>query len=521
MKEFLKKADILGLAIIAASLMAWSVRSIWTVYQTAAIVIGSVVILISIGLKSSDIRSGLRRRSTRFGINSATSVVLFLGILVLVNYLGTRNEKRVDMTAEKFFSLSEQSIAVAGQVPEDLRIKAFYPGGDYQPTRDLLQLFSSQNNKVSFEFIDPDRQPQLAQQYSVTAYGDFQNPVSGEAFRYGTLILEMGQKVERIEKQNEPIREEDITNALMKIVKGERKTIYFTEGHGEKQLNSSERTGYEMARQGLEKENYLVKTVNLVRDGKVPDDASVLVIAGPVSEPFPNELDNVDMYLQGGGSVLVLLDPAPAVGLNEFMKKWSIDVGNNFVVDASGVGRLFGAGPEIPLVSSYGTHKITERFNVMTFFPLARSVQPAIPAVQGITVDPLLNTSDRSWGETNAKSNEVSMDVNLDLPGPVSIAVVASKDQAENKKSRLAVFGDSDFASNGFFATQGNGNLFLNSVTFLAQDESFISIRPKNPEDRRLTMTDSQGRMVAYVAVLLLPLSILAAGISVWMKRRR
>src|SRR5207249_784398 len=151
-------------------------------------------------------------------------------------------------------------------------------------------------------------------------------------------------------------------------------TVYFTQGHGEKTIDGAERNGYTNAKAGLEKENYVVKTVNLVQEGKVPDDASVLVIAGPTSEPFPNELELIDTYLNKGGSALILLDPPPAASLSDFLKKWSIDVGNNFVVDASGVGRLFGAGPSIPLVTNYSHHKITEHFNVMTFFPLVRSV---------------------------------------------------------------------------------------------------------------------------------------------------
>lgn len=521
MKEHLKKADLFGFVIVAAALIAYSVRSIWTIYQTIAVVAGGVLVIVSVALKSHEIRAGLGRRSARFGINTLTSIFLFAGILSLVNYLGAQHQKRIDMTTEKIYSLSEQSTNVADQVKADVHIKAFYPGGDYQPARDLLQLYSGRNNKIAFEFIDPDKQPQVAQQYSVTAYGDFSNPMTGESFRYGTLILEMGEKKERIEKSSEPLREEDVTNSLMKIVKGEKKTIYFTEGHGERKIDDTERTGYNAARTELEKENYAVKTVNLVREGKVPDDASVLGIVGPTSEPFTNELDWIDAFLKNGGSVLILLDPPPAAGLTDFMKKWSIDPGNNFVVDASGVGRLFGAGPSIPLVSTYGRHKITERFNVMTFFPLARSVSPMTPAVEGITTDQLLTSNERSWGESNMKSPEASLDEKVDLKGPVSLAVAATKDQGENKKSRLVVYGDSDFASNGFFNLQGNGNLFMNSVTWLAQDESFISIRPKNPEDRRLTMTEAQGRMVSYVVGLLLPASILIAGVSVWMKRRK
>ena len=225
--------------------------------------------------------------------------------------------------------------------------------------------------------------------------------------------------------------------------------------------------------------------------------------------------------MNNGGSALILLDPPPAAGLTDFLKKWSIDVGNNFVVDASGVGRLFGAGPSIPLVTSYGHHKITDHFNVMTFFPLVRSVGPANPPVTGVNAEQLLASNDRSWGETNLKSNEASFDEKADLKGPVPLATVATKDAGENKKARLIVYGDSDFASNSTFGLQGNGNLFLNTVSWLAQDENFISIRPKSPEDRRLTMTESQGRLVSYVMLLLLPAGVLVAGISVWMKRRK
>jgi ABC-type uncharacterized transport system involved in gliding motility auxiliary subunit len=157
----------------------------------------------------------------------------------------------------------------------------------------------------------------------------------------------------------------------------------------------------------------------------------------------------------------------------------------------------------------------------MTFYPLVRSITPAQPPANGITVETLISSNDRSWGESNMKSPEASFDEKADLKGPVSLAVVATKDAGQNKKGRLIAFGDSDFASNGFIGAQGNGNLFMNTLNWLAQDESFISIRPKNPDDRRLTMSEAQGRLVSYVSVLLLPVSILLAGVSVWMKRRR
>jgi ABC-type uncharacterized transport system involved in gliding motility auxiliary subunit len=521
MREQLKKADILGLAIIAAAVISYSIQSVWGTYQWIALILGGALILTSVAAKQAEIRASLGRRSARFGINSAVSVVFLVGILAFVNYLGAQHAKRVDTTTEKIYSLSDQSASVAQQVKQDLKVKAFYPGGEYAPAKDLLDLFKAKNNKISYEFIDPDKQPQIAQQYSVSQYGDFSNPMTGESVRYGTLILEMGGKTERIEKQSEPVREEDVTNALMKIVKGEKKTVYFIQGHGEKSIDDSEKTGFSSAKNGLEKENYVLKTLNLVQENKVPDDASALVMLGPTSEPFPNELELIDGYLNKGGSVAILLDPPPAASLNDFMKKWSIDVGNNFVVDASGVGRLFGAGPSIPLVTNYSNHKITDRFKVMTFFPLVRSVTPAKPPVAAITAETLFSSNERSWGETDMKSNQASFDEKTDLKGPVSLAVAATKDLGENKKARLVVFGDSDFASNQGFGLQGNGNLFLNTISYLAQDENFISIRPKNPEDRRLTMTEAQGRLVSFVMLLFLPVAVIISGVSVWMKRRK
>jgi ABC-type uncharacterized transport system involved in gliding motility auxiliary subunit len=521
MKQHLKKADILGLAFVASAAIRYSIRSIWGTYEWIALIVGAILIIASLAVKTDEIRTGLGRRSARFGINSAVSVLFFIGILAFVNYLGAQHVKRVDTTTEKIYSLSDQSVNVVQQVKQDVTIKAFYPGGEYTPVKDLLELYRARNNKIAYQFIDPDKQPQVAQQYNVTQYGEFQNPLSGESFRYGTLILEMAGKTERVEKQSEALREEDVTNALMKIVKGEKKTVYFIQGHGEKSIDDTEKSGYSSAKAGLEKDNYTVKPVNLVQENKVPDDASVLVMPGPTSEPFPNELDLIDGFLNKGGSVAIMLDPPPAASLNDFMKKWSIDVGNNFVVDASGVGRLFGAGPSIPLITNYGRHKITERFNVMTFFPFVRSVTPSKTPPSGITVETLFSSNDRSWAETDMKNNQVSFDEKTDTKGPISLAVVASKDLGENKKGRLVVFGDSDFASNQGYGLQGNGNLFLNTITWLAQDESFISIRPKNPEDRRLTMTEAQGRLVSYVMLLFLPVGVLVAGVSVWMKRRR
>jgi ABC-type uncharacterized transport system involved in gliding motility auxiliary subunit len=185
------------------------------------------------------------------------------------------------------------------------------------------------------------------------------------------------------------------------------------------------------------------------------------------------------------------------------------------------MSQLMGTGPQVPLVANYGNHKIVERFNVMTFFPLARSAAPATESAPGLTVERLLETSESSWGEADLKSDRVSFDEKADLKGPVPIATVASKAAEGGKKTRLIVMGDSDFAMNAYFGAQGNGNLFANTVKWLAQDENFISIKARSPTDRPLTLTESGGRTVSLLVMILFPGAVLFSGVYVWAKRRK
>ena len=272
----------------------------------------------------------------------------------------------------------------------------------------------------------------------------------------------------------------------------------------------------------------------LAEQDSIPSDCSVLVIAGPQSDFFQKELDMVDSYLEKGGKLLLMLDPGAANGFVKFLTFWGLDVGNDIVVDASGVGQLFGAGPTIPIVSQYEDHVLTKDFNVMTFYPEARSISKAEYAPKGVTATELAKTSPRSWGETSSlTSGKIAFDEGKDLQGPVNILAVVEKDAAkaakkEDKynlgtsttKARLIVFGDSDFASNSYFSVQGNGNMFMNSISWLAENEDLIAIRPRDPEDRRLNLTKKQSKMILYFGVILLPLVVFVIGIVVYRKRK-
>jgi ABC-type uncharacterized transport system involved in gliding motility auxiliary subunit len=454
-------------------------------------------------------RKALGKRSTKFGANALFMILIVLGLLILVNFLGNRHHRRLDTTSGHRFSLSDHTVKVLKGLKRDVAISAFFQG-ENKLLADLLSEYAYRSNRLTFRFIDPDKEPGMAKRYAVT--------------QYGTIVLESGDKEERIST----ILEQDLTNAILKVTREGKKVIYVLDGHGEKNIDSSEPTGFSGAREALEKENYEVKKLVLATRAEVPTDCSVLMVAGPQKEPLPGELESMEAYLNRGGKMLVMVDPSPGAGLTSFLAPWGLRVGQDLVIDASGVGRLFGTGPAMPLVTSYQPHAITEGFDIMTFFPMARSITPSPSPPEGRQVQPLLKTGPNSWGETELLDDKARFDRDRDLEGPVTIAAVVDQDEGEQaadttsagSKTRLVVLGDSDFASNAYLEFSGNSDLFMNTISWLAEEEDLISIRPKDLEDRRVNLTARQSRMVFYISVILMPLAVLILGTVVWMRRR-
>ncbi len=453
------------------------------------------------------IKKILSLRSVRYGGNTLAVSVILLIILGLVNFIVNRHSYRFDLTAAKQFSLAPQTQKILKNLKKNVRVTAFFKSGEKRQMEDLLKAYRFYSKKFSYEFIDPDRKPAIAKRYGVRTYR--------------TSVIECGDKEEKITST----QEQDLTNALIKVTREGKKVIYFLEGHGENNIDDTGRTGYSSAKKAIEAENYEVKKLILAEKKSIPKDCSILIISGAKKKLFPAELDTIQAYLEKGGKALFLLDPEPSYGFTEFLDKWALKIGNDVVLDVSGVGRLFGMGPAVPLVSSYESHAITRKFRVMTFYPYARSVTPKKNPGNGLTVQALFKTNSSSWGETNLKSKKASFDKGVDLPGPVTLGVVVTKevsnDAAGKKKTRLVVIGDSDFANNSYFGVQGNGDLFMNIVSWLAEEEDLISIRAKRPEDRRVFLTARQARWVMYLTVILVPLAAVGTGIGVYIRRKR
>jgi ABC-type uncharacterized transport system involved in gliding motility auxiliary subunit len=530
MNKYLQKLDTLGLLLLVGVALYYSVTNVWNKWALGLAIAGGVLVIVGIGANYRQILATLGKRSTKYATNYVVSVVLVIALVSAFNYIGQRHVKRFDLTAIGRYTLAPQTVQILGKLDRDLEIKAFFTGGEYAPLKELLTSFKTRSRHVKFEFIDPDKQPDVAKMNDVTVYGNMSNPFTGSQMKFGTVVLIYGNNKEKVEKRSEEVREEDLTNAVIKVQRTTAKKIYFVQGHGEKDPADSEKNGFAAAKKALEEQAFKVDTVNLASAGKAPADAKVLVLAGPTNETFAQEMQFLNDFLNSGGGLMVMVDPDPSPSLETFLKAWGVTVDDDMILDVSGAGRLMGAGPTIPLVLRYETHKITDRFRAMTFFPMARSVQPSKDSVAGVTVETLFRSNAESWGETNLKdlrNSKAAFDEKTDIKGPLSMAVALTKevkpasDNGSGTKARMIVVGNSSFPINAYFPAQGNGNLFLNMVSWLAQDEDLISIRPKSPQDRRILLSESQQSMLRLFTVILIPGAVLVVGIVVWIRRRR
>ena len=508
----------------AAIRFGYPVREAWVPYLVWS---GLVCVVVYMAGQWREIAQVFSRRQARYGTLTGVSVLVVLGILIAVNYIGARQNKRWDLTVNKAFSLSDQSRSVLAKLDSPLQVMVFAQEPDFPRYQDKLKEYGYLSKNVNAEYVDPDKKPTVAKQNGVQ--------------QYGTIIFNYKGRTERVTSD----AEQDITNGIIKVVTGQQKKAYFVQGHGEHDTMSAERDGYNGIATSLGRENYTVERLVLAQTSAVPDDAAVVIVAGPKTDYFPAEIDALKKYLDKAGKLLLAIDPpdkadSPAVpNLIALAHEWGVDVGNNIVVDTSGMGRLFGANEATPVAAAYPNHPITQRFSFLTAFPLARTAEPVMGGVNGHTAQPVVQTSPQSWAEADIKAllkaEPVSLDeAKGDKRGPVTIASAVSAataatstpgsnpldPEAPKPETRVVVFGDSDFAANSTLAMQGNRDLFMNTIGWLSQQENLIAIRPKEADDRRLTMTATQQTNLTWLALLIIPACIFGAGVRTWWRRR-
>jgi ABC-type uncharacterized transport system involved in gliding motility auxiliary subunit len=499
--ELLKTVGYLGAALVAAGLIRWNIEGLLRLPSQIMLGLGGVMLLAALALNFGAVRGFFARRSARLGTNVLVLTASVLALLVVANIVGHRYHKRFDLTEEKLHSLSEQTRQIVAGLDREIRVVEFTR--DPNPRlADLVREYRPLSRRFVYERVDPHERPDLARQY--------------EILREGEVVVVAGERTERLPD----FTEQDLTNTILKVTRDTAKTVCFLEGRGEMSLDSTEAEGFNLVERALRAERYQVRAINLVREATVPEDCTVVVSAGPTGAYFPEEVEELQRWLDAGGKALLLIDPDTRPGLGPILEQWNIAVGDNVVIDVSGAGRLFGLGPAVPLVLDYGVHPITRHLErSMTIFPLARTVSIADPDRFSPQAVELLLTSADSWAETEFRDGRAEFTEGQDTRGPVSLGVAAERDTGE-AQPRLVVIGDSGFATNRFVREQQNGDLFFNTVNWLAEDEDLISVRPRSPADRRVVLTQAEQNLLFWLVIVLLPGAVLAAGVWIWWKRR-
>ncbi len=522
LRNMLLLPGLLGPVFIAAGGITVAISGEMGGFAIAMIWIGLLALLLFFYINFSTIKTFIAKRSTQYGANMALMIIVFATITGLIGVMSVKYKWRVDLTKQQRYSLSKQTVKILKSLKRDVEAIAFYrsDGRTRQAMYDLLQEYSYYSPKFNFWFIDPDKKPIEAAQYGVTAYR--------------TTLIRSNNNEEIVGFESE----DKLSNALMKVIRDKVKTIYFVKGHGENSIEDETEYGYKMAKQAIEKESYQVRELLLASVERIPDEVSVLIVSGPQNDFIPGELKKITDYIERGGSALFMMDPALLPELTGYLKGYGFDLRNDIIVDK--LIRVVGTNYLTPVVTEYKKeHPITSDLtNIYTFFPIARSVE--------ITEDPargkynLAKTSSSSWARSTGKldKDNLEFDPDKDARGPLGIMAVSMlkvKDKPEGESNKqtqkstdgkiqkwgkIIVIGDSNFAGNTHFRLAGNKDLFLNTVNWLAEEHSLISIRKKEAGISPMTLTDSQVRLVFWLSVVIMPSLVLFIGIAVTTRRK-
>jgi ABC-type uncharacterized transport system involved in gliding motility auxiliary subunit len=453
----------------------------------------------------------LKARQTKYGAYAGIYLLVVLAILVVVNILANRYNKSFDTTSNKRYSLSEQTQKIVKELKQNATITYYNQSTHFQEGKDLLDEYANLSTKIHVAYVDPDKSPELARAAGIR--------------NFGTAVVQVGAKKE-IAKD---MTEEGITGAFIRDLKGTTRTVCFVTGSGEHQIDNTERDGLSHFKDLLARDEYQSRSIDLLQQSVVPPDCTTVVIAGPTHDYQQPEIDAIKTYVEGGGRALFMLDPPIQFGSSEIagndaltsvLESWGVTLDKNMILDLNPVGQLAGLGPQVVLVTTYASQPIVSDMRGSAVgIPLSRSLD--VKDTGKTSVQKLFDSSGSSLATSNLSSAEVSVADPRNRKGPFTIAAAATYNTGKpNSEGRFVVIGSSSWAANRFLGFNGNGDLALNAVNWLSSDEDLISIRPKPPEDRRITMTRAQLILVRTVSQFVLPLIVVIAGTMVWWKRR-
>lgn len=449
----------------------------------------------------------MKTRHTKYSAYVTVYILVVLAVLVGVNYLASQYNKSADLTSNKRYTLSDQTVKVVKNLKDQVDIYYFDEPRQFAPAKDLLDRYDALSSKLKVHYIDALKNKRMAMEYGVRAAG--------------TIILQHGER--RGEARS--LSEEEITSGLIRVLKTGDHLACFATGAGEHTLAED----YSNAKDALEKNNYRTQAINLLEKPEIPSECTLVVVAGPRYDYPQPAVDALKNYVEKGGRGLFMLDPPLEMGktnisanegLDKVLASWGVTLNKDLILDLSGQGGLYGLGPDVALTDQYGSHAIVKEMKgTGVAFPIVRSLAAASGASS--TSEAIVSSSESSVATTQLSGGHIKVDPNKSEKKSYPVAAAGTyRIGAPGKEGRFVVVGCSGWASNSAIRFVGNRDLFLNVMSWLSNDEDLISIRPKDPVDKRLEITRAQLTLLRLVSQFLIPLGVILAGILVWLKRR-
>lgn len=516
--ELLKKLmGPIGLALILVGGVMFGIFYTSGAWAVLPLLLGLLCTITAVTLNLRSSRSEASRRSTRLGLNAGMSIVFLAAILIFFQTFSSRYHARFDTTSNKRFSLAPQTSRILEGLEREVRFTCFFKETTTgkKELEDLLEEYRNLSSLVIYEFIDPDKDPVAARRHEIQSYG--------------TIVVESGGLQEKINE----VSEDEITNAVLKVTRTEKKKIYFVTGHGEKSIEDTDSEGIDKLKEEILAENYEVEELLAMKEEEIPGDCEILVIPAAEKDLFPSERAVIGRYLSEGGTLLVLLEPILDLPeLYGLINRYGIAIGDDVVIDR--FGRVLAGNFLTPVVNQYADHPITKGFALASLFPQARSLSAMDEPEGDAKVQIIASTGESAYAETDIdailEEGKTQFEGEKDLAGPVGLVAVAAmqvdtaavrEPRRRGVNSRIVVFGDSDFASNSYLDLGGNRDLIMNTIGWLAEEEDLIAIRPKTSLSQPVMLTALQGRIVFWLPVVFLPAAAGAIGIAVAVRRKR
>ncbi|MCP4873532.1 MAG: GldG family protein [Proteobacteria bacterium] len=454
-------------------------------------------------------------------ISSWVLIAVVFTICLFVMHIAGKNPKRLDLTEARIHSLDAKTIQILEDVPEDLdvSVQGFFiasfdamEAGKERAFQRLLDAANATNTDVTLELIDPELAPLLASQLGITSNG--------------TVVVTAKPRAggpERTERLYSP-DEQEIANALLRVMKGKRARVVFLEGHGERTPATAGERGLSLLAQQLKNLGFKVGTWNSVTQPAPPDGMSVLVIGGPQQKLDPREASIIREWVEEGGSLMLLAEPAipeqydGRTGLEGALLTWGLELRDDLVLDPM-MSRL-GGDPAAPIADTFGFHEITSGFDLPVVFVTARSVAENNTLPEQVTTFALAKTGDEAWGETNLESEEIDFD-EADFEGPVMLIGLAELHRPTTKaRGRLIVAGDVDWLTDGLVVSRGNLDFGARSIGWLAKEADVVELPPREATADTMELSLLQILLMGFISVFVMPAGSAVTGAIVWMWRR-